>query len=389
MNISEVWGKPQLRRLMSGAELLLAYETDKYMKYYAGVGVELGDVAILKKLQKSEHYAFVRKQGYIKGGVDDIADDGLILYNPKFYFEDRIKDIDIAVTDDRYVFNWQSDTQKNLIMHGMNRSAAYISLFALVLVQNYIRKEHKALVIQQGSYAEADKEYDDILILKEYGNKLFSDSDLKIESSLGKIKETECSAYFTYQQQLGFMRNKVSDTVKYKYAMRTVKEGDVLLYYKRNRGEIPEHCFPAVVEKVSEYGLSFIYYPIVETLLTRKMKLLRLKKDEEDIAYSLEDYMNYQGCRVTESWDNIGFCETTYDEDVFVLQPFRDDKTVQYFRVSETQVACVECDTLETIYAVFEDRGIKYNKKGFLEKYFKGIEPKFDIVRKLGYSQKY
>lgn len=389
MNIAEVWGKPQLKRIMSGTELLLAYETDKYMKYYAGEGVELGDITILKKLQKSEHYAFVRKQGYIKGGVEDVDDNILTLYNPKFYFEDRIRDIDILMTEDKYVFNWQSDTQKNLIMHGMNRSAAYISLFALVLVQNYIRKEHKTLVIQQGNYVEADKEYDDILILKEYGNKLFDDSDLKIESSLGKIKETECSAYFTYQQQLGFMRGKVSNAVKYKYAMRKVKEGDVLLYYKRNKGEIPEHCFPAVVENVTEYGLSFIYYPIVETLLTRKMKLLRLKKEEEDLAYSLEDYMSYQGCRVTESWDNIGFLETTYDEDVFMLQPFRDDNTIQYFRVSETQVAGVECDTIETIYAVFEDRGIKYNKKDFMEKYFKGIEPKFDIVRKLGYNQKY
>ena len=389
MNIAEVWGKPQLKRIMSGTELLLAYETDKYMKYYEGEGVELGDITILKKLQKSEHYAFVRKQGYIKGGVEDVDDNILTLYNPKFYFEDRIRDIDILMTEDKYVFNWQSDTQKNLIMHGMNRSAAYISLFALVLVQNYIRKEHKTLVIQQGNYVEADKEYDDILILKEYGNKLFDDSDLKIESSLGKIKETECSAYFTYQQQLGFMRGKVSNAVKYKYAMRKVKEGDVLLYYKRNKGEIPEHCFPAVVENVTEYGLSFIYYPIVETLLTRKMKLLRLKKEEEDLAYSLEDYMSYQGCRVTESWDNIGFLETTYDEDVFMLQPFRDDNTIQYFRVSETQVAGVECDTIETIYAVFEDRGIKYNKKDFMEKYFKGIEPKFDIVRKLGYNQKY
>ena len=51
--------------------------------------------------------------------------------------------------------------------------------------------------------------------------------------------------------------------------------------------------------------------------------------------------MSYQGCRVTESWDNIGFLETTYDEDVFMLQPFRDDNTIQYFRVSETQVAGV------------------------------------------------
>lgn len=384
--VKEIWKTPQLKKIMSGSELLLFYETDKYAKYYLNEGVELGDVTILKRLQYSTHFSFLMHKGYKLDS--EVKEEDLVEYNPKYYFEDRLKDITMTETEDSYIFNWMADKRANLVLHGMNRSAAYISLFALVLVLNYMNKTNKQLYIQQGNYMEDEFEYDDLFILKKYGNKLFDDSRLLLETSLLNIKTTECNAYFSYQKQLGYMLAPVPTQTKYRVAKKFMNVGDVMLLYKKNKNGIIEHCFPAVILGYTEEHITLIYYPIVETLLTRKIKLKKLKESSEKCVYTFDDYMSFTGCRVQEEWDKIGVGYAAYDESLLLLTPFRDDMTYQYFRYSDTQVCSVPCDTIETIYAVFEDRGVDYNKEAFLKKYYNGEEPIYDRFRKMGYDQR-
>lgn len=385
--LKDIWKTPNLKKLLSGSEILLYYETDKYAREYIGEGVQLGDVGIDKRLIKSPHYSFVAHSGLDMGTL--VSKDTLTPYNPKYYFEGLLKDIDIKETDDMFIFSWMSSRMKNLVLHGMNRAAAYISLLAFVLIQNYVTGIDKCLFIQQGIYQEEEHEYDDLLILKRYGNKLFDDKRLKLESSLSSIKITECSAYFAYQQQLGYMLMPYKNSTKYNYSVKNLEVGDAMLMYKRNKQGYVEHCFPCVIRSMSEKHISFTYYPIVETLLTRKVKLMEVQENVDKTLYSEEDVFVFRGCEVQEEWDNVGVEGYSYNEKYLLIKPIRDDFTVQVFRVSDTQLCKVVCDTVETIYAVFEDRGVDYNKAKFLKEYFGSKIPKYEEARRKGYDQQY
>ena len=386
IDIRDIW-KADIKRILSGSELLLFYETNKYANYYLGKSVTLGDVGLLKSIQKSPHFSFVASTGLDMGVL--VNPDNLVEYNPRYYFTDILKSITITETEDMFIFSWFSDKKANLRMHGMNRAAAYVSLLAYVLVQNYKNGTNKTLYIQQGTYQEEEHEYDDILILKRYGNKIFDDDRLRLESSLLSIKTTECSAYFAYQQQLGYMLAPVNSLTKYNYTIKNFIVGDVMLMYKRNKYGYVEHCFPCVLTEITEKDISFIYYPIVETMLTRKIKILENSENSDKTLYSDEDVLTFKGCVVKEIWDNVGVCGTAFNEHYLLLKPFRDDYTQQVFRYSDTQLCKVVCDTIETIYAVFEDRGVDYNKERFLKLYFGTAIPKYEQARMKGYDQQY
>ena len=64
-------------------------------------------------------------------------------------------------------------------------------------------------------------------------------------------------------------------------------------------------------------------------------------------------------------------------------------KIIKIFNVQHFPVGIVdkngiegvyEMDTLNTIYAVFEDRKVKYDKERFLSRHFKKEKPIYDVV---------
>ena len=66
---------------------------------------------------------------------------------------------------------------------------------------------------------------------------------------------------------------------------------------------------------------------------------------------------------------DIGVAELTYTELRFFIRPLDFDGTLQWFKTEEG-FEQIWCSTPDTIYAVFEDRGIKYNKDKFVDTYF-------------------
>ena len=67
---------------------------------------------------------------------------------------------------------------------------------------------------------------------------------------------------------------------------------------------------------------------------------------------------------------------------IYLLTPQNGtDSFKQYITNKDGIEGVYDMDTLNTIYAVFEDRHIRYNKEGFLNKYFKKEKPLYDIIK--------
>ena len=147
-------------------------------------------------------------------------------------------------------------------------------------------------------------------------------------------------------------------------AEKIANYGDVVLYYETDKAIKSKsirrlmNCYPAVIRGISKMGISLEYYPDITTVLTKKREL---QKAEElcggEYRYSHEDYNRFPCCTVN-------------------LDLFK-----QYLVNKDGIEGVYELDTLNTIYAVFEDRKINYNKKEFLNKYFKKSKPVYDEIK--------
>ena len=385
MQLSEILGKP-IKRICTGSELLLAWALNKYSKVYLQEEVTLDGLVLLKRLQYSEQFAFLVSQKYPVGAYDEKC---LCRFNPKrFCGEGIIKDITLTEENGCYIFNWQASAANRIAFHAMNRASAYVELLAYVIVMNYKNKTAKKLIIEQGNYTEETDEYSNLLILKEYGNRI-AENLLELHSNVYHFKESECQAFYAYYKQRGYMLNKISTAVKYDYAKKNLAVGQVFLLYKRYKGEMT-CCYPAVIQEITDKGIRFTYYSVVETKLTRRVKLEKVREKHGDLSvYDREDFEAFHSKTMELLWDEVGVDVCAFDEN-FLLMPLMDaDGTKQAFRLSDDTVTVLFLNTIETVYAVFENRGVKYDKQWFLTKYFpNGAKPIYDkIIEKYGYDQ--
>lgn len=379
----------KIKKITTGSELLLAYELDKYARIYLDKSVTLKDVSIAKQLHKSNEFAFVVSMGLDLGFEVVNSKDTLANIQSKmyFFFTGTVEGADIKKTDDLWTYNFSSNISKNGILYGANRSAAYISLIAYMFITSYMsKKKCPKLLIDHEKHAQLELEYVDLLILKNFGNRLLKDL-LEIKFNPAVKTQPEWEAFVTVNRQRGFMIREYTPAEKSKYFKKSFEVGDVVLLYERAKSSKSKtikrlvSCYPAVITGFNGNEISFTYYPSVSTRLTHSMDLSVLldklefecdtDKEKEKLAalFSEKDFNNFTVCNCKYSLGDIGVAELTYTELRFFIRPIDFDGSMQWFK-TEDGFKQIWCSTPDTIYAMFEDRGIKYNKEKFVDTYF-------------------
>jgi hypothetical protein len=129
--------------------------------------------------------------------------------------------------------------------------------------------------------------------------------------------------------------------------------------------------------------MSFYVISSIETVLTQVHRVSVANFRDK----SIEDYTQFNARQQTIQFTSLGVDYLTYDEEYMIMKPSTDDGSVQLMVMPDDKggwdIQKVEMDTLETIYAVMENRGVRFNKERFLEMYFtpRGVVPIYEKYR--------
>lgn len=379
----------------SGSEVIYAMHVIRYAKQLAGVEVSLAGISVKPELLEGMEFSYAYTNG-VEFDTEVVEVDKTKLYdysrNLGVLFKGDVSDVSFTKdTEEELIYNFDSNHNKNYILHREDRSQGYVALLAYLVVRSKLEgKQVPKIVIDHERYNQVEFEYSDILIIKNYGNKLFKEL-LYIRYPNDWDYQPEWESFFKFNLQQGYMSRLYTSTEKGKKLVEEYKVGDVVLYY--TKGKVPESksitniisCYPAVITSIEKNMLKLVYYPIVQTERTRTVVLHEVMEDyegDEALAYSMEDFTKFTATTVTHTLENIGIAEFSYKEENFILKPMDSDGTQQYFK-TEDGMELIHLDTLDTIYAVFEDRGVDYDKELYLAQYFEGRTPVYEQYREL------
>lgn len=378
IHVNEILPK-RLERITTGSELLLVFEIKKYVSELLGAELSTDGITIVSLLEGCEHYSFVMSNGLTFGKVlsgEERAN--LKSYDPALYFSNKtVSGIVLKEeTPELWVYERDFSTSNNF-MHLAYRAHAYVSLVAYMLVISYRDGIKPRLLIDHENHAELEFEYVDLLILMNWGNKLL-DGLVEIKTSKAKKYQPDWQAFLTLNMQRGFMNREYSRAEKLAYYKKFFKEGDVVLLYLRDLeaknkvlGRLTS-CYPAVIKGCENGVLTLNYYPVPQTKTTRQLdisNMIEMAEDEDNNIYSDEDFEKFPESSLSMDVMDIGMDKYTFTENVFIIKPIDNDGSYQYFK-TEDGYRKEWLSTLDTIYAVFEDRGVEYDKERFLETYF-------------------
>lgn len=363
-----------ITELQTGTECSLVAEVAYYLK---AIGKTLVcDVRIKEELPS------VYTHRMVDMGVK--MDVGASVYNESmFYTKSRpsFESLELSKTPTDWSLNVNTNTFKNGFLNHY-RGLGYLPLLAYFLVNKWETKTKGVLrLITPGQLASY---YLELFVLKYYGNKL-ADTCISVENT--DIGQADWFAYIAVQRQFGYGYEKSSVFDKKKW-FDDVAIGDILLLYSigsssdRSSRRL-QSCHIARVDKITNSGVSLAVFTQVETVLTQ---VYRVSTSNFDKSY--DDYTRFPTMIHNYGYQSLGVGNYFYDEDYLVLKPMIDDGSVQLMVLPTESngwdIEKVELDTLETIYAVLENRGIKYNKERFLAEYFtpRGVVPFYEKYRK-------
>lgn len=389
INLNELLPK-RIRKIHTGSELLLAYELDKYARIMLGQEVVV-DVSIAKELDDSDHLAYV-----VQNGLDIGKEVGTLkVLDPKktsrAFFKDTVTGVKFtSISEEEVVYDFNFDQRANAILHYDNRSAGYISLMAYLMVKAKAEGTSiPKLRIAHADYNQSELEYVDLFILKDYGNKIIENL-IQVDYSTSWGFQPEWEAFVIYNRQRGVMNQPYTVHEKFKHLRKNFEVGDVVLLYKRSKGSQGKtinklkSCFPAVISYFDNQTIKLAYYPIVQTKFTRAMELTAVEEDLEaegrEALYTEEDYERFDRPTITFNLTEVGVDACTWVEQDFFIKPIDSDGSMQYFRTANG-LTHIKVSTLDTIYAVFEDRGVEYNREKFLATHFNGRQPIYDFYK--------
>ena len=266
----------------------------------------------------------------------------------------------------------------------------YIPLIAYFLINKLLDNSKGKLHLQTRGKAGDSISYMQVVILMCYGNKLGKDL-VEIENC--ELGQAEWTAYTVMQQQYNRMLRSATNHEKYEWLIEQgVQSGDILLLYtigsaEGNRREL-QSCKIAIVRALSDCKIDLDVIGSSELVLTQIERVSQT--DFKDRTY--EDYTRFYRNETTYNLGSVGVEYLTFEEDVMLMLPMHDDSSVQVMIVptdsGSWELGHVELDTIETIYAVLENRRINYNKERFLSKYFPDTVP-FDERYKQHQPTKY
>ncbi|UGB29963.1 hypothetical protein [Metabacillus sp. B2-18] len=379
-----------IQEIATGSELLLAYELGRYAKHLLGKELSLTGISISKDLLSEEHFSFVVSNGLDVGFEIERKELADYSKNARYYFTKKVDGVDFkAKTQKQVVYDFEHNTEANRIMQGDNRSAAYVSLIAYIMVKS-LRDEVPTpkLLIDHETYTHQNLEYVDLFILKNYGNKILKDL-VEIIYSQAAGAQPDWEAFVIFHRQKGLMNKEYTITEKFNHLKENFEVGDVVLYYKRKKSAKDDtikkltHCHPAVISGIENGSVKLEWYPIIQTRLTRRVELDEIKQiskeRKKESIYMFDDYEDFTICNETFHLTELGIDTCTFSELNFFIKLIDFDGSHQWLKTNEGE-KYVWMSTLDTIYAVFEDRGVDYNKEKFLSTYFQpsNREPIYD-----------
>jgi hypothetical protein len=284
-------------------------------------------------------------------------------------------------TEDTWVFDKgiESDINSKLA-GGNNRNYAYVAMLAMILVYRYINTKKTTLHIDNKGYMPFECEYADILILQNYGNR-FADGLVRIDMARSDY-QPDWEAFLVQARQLGYMAREYSMDEKFSYIREHFEVGDVVLHYTRTKGAKGrtvnrlKTCFPAIIREITPTEIVLETYSCVETKLTRKKRLDAANSD----VFTEDDYQLFPSIKERLSLIDVGVDRCMFLELQFFLKVVEHDGSVQWLTDGEHEER-EYLSTPETIYAVFEDRCVNYNRERFIEQHFGMRKPVYDIYK--------
>lgn len=386
-----------ISEILTEAELLLAFELGKYAKLLLGEELSLADIKISKRLLSSTHFSFVMTNNLNVGLNPMIMNltDHKNISNRYLNPEEHLLDIEFQKqTEDEIYYNYEYNIRKNAPLHKSNRATAYVSLVARIMIESIRvgRKTPPKLIIDHKDYFHQEGEYTELFILQNFGNKILSKDILEIRYKDTNLPQPEWVAFVEHHRRQGLMNREYSISEKYEYLKKENFEiGDVVLYYYTNRNKRLKRrdklakitaCYPAVIRGYDNKEIVFDYYAKVSTKDTFVLNIDRANNNIEDYIESITNdrEKGNWGKERRIDLDSIGIGDTTYGEEEFLIKPIESDGSFQYFKKG-SELVQVWLNTIETIYAVFEDRGIDYNKPKFLDSYLQNKVPIFEQYR--------
>lgn len=371
-----------IQEIKTGSELLLFAECQRYLASY-GEKLEC-DIAVDKRLYDSEYACYLIEKGVIVNFTCNRQST-----SSDFYI-DSVDSVEFReLSNEEWIFNYMDNPIANKAVCGRNRSKAYVSLLAYFLVYRAMTDAKPVLHIAQSNIPASNCEYVELMILQTYGNKLITPDVMFLEmlNSNGKGSHPAWEADVIWHRQLGEMCRAYGSDEKYKYAHSKFSVGDVVLLYKRDKGSAQDNkirglvsCAIAIIESISNTGVSMRVFPAVETVLTTRRSIDEAGGRDKGSVWSIEDYRSFQVVNKSISWSDIGVDGMLWDEIYFITEVIDTDGSYQDI-MTEEGVQTKFLSTPETVYAVFENRKVTYDKDRFLAKYFNGVSPYYDSVR--------
>lgn len=373
----------ELKKIETGSELLLAYELDKYAKVMLGKRLSLSGIEIAAELQSREHFSFVVTEGLDVGFIPSLKTLADLTKYPRLFFNGSVEGVEFrSRSDSEYVYAFD-DKSSNQVLHGENRSAAYVSLVAYLLVKS--KRDGTPipkLIIDHENYNHQEQEYDDLFVLILYGNQILKDIvELKYQYEKNDKHriQPEWEAFVAFHRQRGFMNREYTTTEKFEYLKENFEVHDVVLLYQLKKGPMSktiykvDSCYPAVIRYFDEHTIRLQYFPVVRTRLTHRMildEVARSFEENQNSIYTFDDYNNFKDQVVTYSLTECGIEKYSFTELALIINVFDYDGSYQYFQ-TDNGIEKIWLQTPDTIFAVFEDRQVKeYNKEKFLQNYF-------------------
>lgn len=361
----------EVETIETGTELVLIGECNKYLNkrgYNLTLDVEV-DERLFNSLSKKRMIA----QG-VTWGTEKFE-----TYSTEVFFNDSVESVVLKRKDDtEWVYDFQSNPTANRIMK-YNAQQANLSLFAYLLVSNYLN-DTNAILTFEDSTCLTPREYTQLYVLIYYGNRWGVDIIKGVSS-----READWFAYVEMNRQYGYMCRPYSANEKSDFASEFFRVGDVVLLYERSKGKEQddrvrtlEGCAVAIIEQMTSSSITLKEIHNVETILTTTNRLNRAKSEGGIVSY--EDYVKFYTPVHSYSWNDIGVEYFVYEENIFISSLKAGDISYQVLMMPDG-IQEIALDPFDTVYAVLENRGIEYNKDRFLERYFPNSVPLYERYR--------
>lgn len=388
-----------IKKIETAAELVLAVALNDYAHKYLNDRVSCGSVRVAKTLVGQEVYAYAWDTAChptILGFHADDKEPESRAYNTKWcpYIMQIMDSMVIDYAPDKWYFSLLNSLSDNIHIRTGATPYNYVYLVAKWLMYRYMNKGvTPRLVVDQDGYTLQSKEYAALISLKKWGNKLFEDDNLlTLEYVDDDDTDSEWVAYFEEKRSRGMAgtggaRYSAKEKINYLTNVLKFNVGDIMLLYRRkaskNNGDVTRNViavYPAVIMQIDSNNITLSYCTQIDTKLTRKHHLDLLKLNGANSIYTKQDYLRFEESYKSFSWHKVGIEGYSTDESYILIPPIADDSTRQWLNDGQYDVE-VELNTLETIYAVYEDRKLKYDKARFLARYFSNSVPIYEQYR--------